>query len=81
MIILNLSPFWAGLLGLCIMKEKVSMLDLMCMFVAFAGIVGIAVTQEESGGGRRNQMFLGIIMAFAASWFIAFSLIIIRKIT
>jgi drug/metabolite transporter (DMT)-like permease len=48
MIVLNLNPFWTGLLGLCINKEQIRLVDILAMIFCFTGVVSIALSKTEN---------------------------------
>ena len=82
MIILNLHPFWTGILGLLMNGEPFGKVDLIAMFICFAGIVGIALTAAPSGEDDDvfNYYLIGVLLAFFSSLMIASIMVIGRRI-
>jgi len=82
MIILNLNPFWTGILGLLVNGEPFGKADLIAMLVCFMGIVGIALTGAPSGSENDvfNYYLVGVLLALFASWVIAAIMVIGRRI-
>ena len=81
MIVINLHPFWTGILGLLMNGEPFGKVDLFAMLICFAGIAGITLTAAPSGENDVNYYYLsGVLLALFASFCIASIMVIGRRI-
>jgi len=81
MIVVNLNPFWTGILGLLMNGEPFGRVDLIAMLICFAGIAGIMLTAAPSGENDVNYSYLsGVLLALFASFCIASIMVIGRRI-
>ena len=81
MIVINLHPFWTGILGLLMNGEPFGKIDLFAMLICFAGIAGITLTAAPTPENDANYSYLsGVLLALFASFCIASINVIGRRI-
>ena len=81
-IILKSSPFWTGLLSMCLNNEPFTRMDLIAMILCFGFIVGITFTgKSEDLNTNTDYVFvIGVCIAFICSWSIGISNVVTRRL-